>query len=272
MLVIITGILVGLALGLTGGGGSLFAVPLLIYLLDIEPRSATTISLAAVSVIAALGAFEAGLKKMIEWRASLIFIIGGIICAPLGVKIAGFLNDREIMVGFAVLMFLISISMLYRAYKKPDQAGIVRANYSGGAIGDGAVCQLNDNQQIRLSAPCSAVLIITGSLTGVLSGLFGVGGGFIIVPALTLITLLNIHRAVASSLFIISMIGISGFSAALIQGRQIDPGITGLFIIGGVVGMFGGRLLASRISTTGLQTVFAILIIVVAVLTLFTPV
>ena len=264
--------MVGLALGLTGGGGSLFAVPLLIYLIGVDARSATTISLAAVSAMAAAGAVEAGYKKMIEWRASLIFILGGITCAPLGVKIASFMGDQGLLLGFAALMYVISLSMLYRTHVKPEQASVVRSNYQGGAGDVGAICQVNDDQQIRLSAPCGVVLVLTGSVTGVLAGLFGVGGGFIIVPALTFITLLNIHRAVASSLFIISLIGISGLIAAFMQGRPVDIPITGLFVTGGLVGMLGGRLIAGRISSPRLQTVFAVLILLVASITLYNTV
>lgn len=264
MLTIILGTLVGLSLGLTGGGGSLFAVPLLIYVSGIQPQLATTVSLAAVASMSAFGAIEAGINKMVEWRASLIFVIGGIIFAPVGVHIATHLGDTVIVTSFAVLMLIIAVSMWYRASKQPGQASIVRVNYNQDVEMNGAICKFDDNQAIRLSAPCSVALVVCGGVTGILSGVFGVGGGFLIVPALTFITQLNIHRAVASSLFVISLIGISGVSAAVYQGRPIAVDVTVLFILGGLAGMLLGRLIVKRISSSLLQKVFAMFIFVIA--------
>lgn len=265
MLTIFLGALVGLSLGLTGGGGSLFAVPLLIYVLGVQPHLATTISLAAVASMAAFGAIEASINKMVEWRASLIFVIGGITCAPFGVKIAGLLSENIIITCFAILMLIIAALMWYRATKQPADAAIVRVNYiDDDDENNGAICKYNDDQIIKLSAPCSVILVISGGITGVLSGLFGVGGGFLIVPALTFITQLNIHRAVASSLLVISLIGLSGVSAAVYQGRLITLDITGLFILGGLVGMIIGRLTAKRIPSTLLQKVFSLFILITA--------
>lgn len=270
MLTIFLGVLIGLALGLTGGGGSLFAVPLLIYVLHVEPQSAITISLAAVTTMALFGSIEASLNKMVEWRACLIFAVGGIICAPLGIYIANSISEKLLVMGFAALMVFIAVSMWYRTMKKSDQAAVVRVNYGKMIEGSGAICMLDNNQSIRLSAPCSFALIFCGCATGVLSGLFGVGGGFLIVPALTFVTQLNIHRAVASSLLIISLIGISGMSAAFYLGRTISLDITGIFIVGGLIGMFIGRLIASHVSTLHLQKVFSLFIFIIGLTSLLT--
>ena len=257
--------MVGLSLGLTGGGGSLFAVPLLIYVLGIQPQLATTISLAAVASMSAFGAVEATINKMIEWRASLIFVIGGIICAPIGVHIATSLSETIIVTSFAVLMLIIAASMWYKASKQPAQASIVRVNYIQLDEKDGAICKFDDDRAIRLSAPCSVALVICGAVTGMLSGVFGVGGGFLIVPALMFVTQLNIHRAVASSLLVICLIGISGVTAAFFQGRLVAIDVTGLFILGGLVGMMLGRLTVKRISSSLLQKVFSIFIFIIAI-------
>ena len=268
MLTIFLGSLVGLSLGLTGGGGSLFAVPLLIYVLGIQPQLATTISLAAVAAMSAFGAIEAGINKMVEWYASLIFVLGGMVCAPLGVQLAGNLSENVIIIYFALLMLIIAASMWYRA-GKPEQAKVVRVNYQQDDGNQGAICKLTDDQAIRLTAPCSAVLVLSGAVTGILSGLFGVGGGFLIVPALMFITGLNIHRAVASSLLIISLIGVSGVSAAFFQGRPVVSDVTGLFILGGLAGMMAGRLAVKRISSSMLQRFFSTLIFIIALTMLF---
>ncbi len=198
MLTIILGILVGLGLGLTGGGGSLFALPLLIYVLAVEPLMAITVSLAAVTAMASMGAIEALLNKMVEWRVAVILAVGGMVTAPFGVALSRQVDEVLILTSFAILMLLIAASMWYRVIKQPDDAAVLRVNFDKTQDESGAICRLDNNQRIRLTAPCSIVLLVCGGVTGILSGFFGVGGGFLIVPALTFVTQLNIHRAVAS--------------------------------------------------------------------------
>jgi uncharacterized membrane protein YfcA len=270
VLTVILGILVGLALGLTGGGGSLFAVPLLVYVLHIQPQAATTISLAAITVVAAIGAVEAGFNKMIEWRASLYFLIGGIVAAPVGVRIADRLDGSTLITGFAILMLLIAVSMWYRAIRLPEQLAVVRVNFLRQRDEQSAICQLSDDRKLSLAAPCTVVLMVSGLITGLLSGLFGVGGGFLIVPALIFITDIGINRAVATSLAIITMIGLSGVLSAIGQGRALDTVILGLFILGGIIGMLLGRLLARQIPALLLQKIFSVFILLIALLTLTT--
>ena len=113
-------------------------------------------------------------------------------------------------------------------------------------------------------APCSAALAGVGLVVGVLSGFFGVGGGFLIVPALILITEMGIHRAVATSLLVITLIGLSGLGSAAVSGREVDWALTGLFVIGGVLGMFSGRVLARYLAGATLQFVFAVAMLATA--------
>ena len=117
---------------------------------------------------------------------------------------------------------------------------------------------------LRLTAPCGGVLFLAGMVTGTLSGIFGVGGGFLIVPALTFVTRLSIHRAVASSLLIISLVGISGVAAAVWQGREIPVALTAFFTLGGVAGMFLGQRIARSVSGLLLQKIFITIIVLIA--------
>ncbi|MGD9662459.1 MAG: sulfite exporter TauE/SafE family protein [Porticoccaceae bacterium] len=271
MLTLIFGILVGLALGLTGGGGSIFAIPLLIVGLNIPPQEAITISLAAVTMVALVGTISAFKSNLIEYRSGSIFAIAGLITAPAGVLIANQLDDRLILTSFSLLVVLVAVSMWRKAGQSPENAAVVRANFSTANESSAAICRFDpDNKSLRLTAPCSLALAFTGTITGILSGLFGVGGGFIIVPALMLITQLSIQRAVATSLFVIAFIGLSGIAAALISERQIDPSITALFLAGGVIGMLTGRKIANRIAGSQLQKTFAVMLLVVAAVTLMT--
>ncbi|MES1955240.1 sulfite exporter TauE/SafE family protein [Salinisphaera hydrothermalis] len=261
---IIFGVLVGLALGLTGGGGSIFAVPLLIYALHVAPRDAVAISLIAVAVTAAAGAVEGAVRRVIELRAAAIFAAAGVACAPVGVWLGNRVPGEVTVVAFACLMLMVAVRMIIKSYSAPEQASVIRARVADDAAADAAtVCRYSADGRLRLTARCSLALLGAGVLVGVLSGFFGVGGGFLIVPALMLITDMGIHRAVSTSLLVIALIGLSGVVSAVFAGRHIEPMLTSLFIIGGIVGMGAGRALAQYLAGRTLQLVFAIGMIVI---------
>lgn len=263
---VLFGIIVGLALGLTGGGGSIFAVPLLIYGLDVAPKSAVAISLGAVAITSAFGALEGWSRNLVELRAALIFAAAGMVAAPLGVFIGGLASDLLVVVSFAGLMLVVAIRMAVKARREPAQAGVVRARFTDDAADDAStICHYSPDGRLRLNAPCSAALVGVGIIVGVLSGFFGVGGGFLIVPALMLITEMGIHRAVATSLLVITLIGLSGLGSAALSGREIDWALMGLFVIGGIIGMLSGRGLARFLAGATLQLAFAAAMIAIAV-------
>lgn len=270
MLSIVFGVIVGLALGLTGGGGSIFAVPLLIYGLDVAPRNAVAISLVAVALTAASGAIEGWWHSAVELRAAAIFAVAGMAAAPGGVWLGNQVSPELTVLAFAVLMLIVAARMLIKAQRSPDEARVIRARIATEAANDlRTVCRYSVDGRLRLTARCSLVLVAAGLVVGVLSGFFGVGGGFLIVPALMLITEMGIHRAVATSLLVITLIGLSGVVSAVWAGRQIEPALTALFIVGGVIGMGGGRVLAQHLAGRTLQTVFAVAMIIISVFMLF---
>ena len=263
------GAIIGLALGLTGGGGSIFAVPLLVYGLGLAPREAISVSLAAVGLAAAFGAAGAVRARLVEYRAAVIFALAGMVGAPLGVKAAHWFSETTLLTAFAILMLVVAIGMWRAAMRSPAAAGVVRADYVPAVASEtGPMCRVDSDRQLRLTGPCSAVLALTGIGTGLLAGAFGVGGGFVIVPALTLIARIDIHRAVATSLLIISFVGLAGVATVLAEGRQLPWLLTALFVGGALAGMLLGRLLARRTAGPRLQKLFAAAIIVVAVFVL----
>jgi hypothetical protein len=266
---ILFGIVVGLALGLTGGSGSIFAVPLLIYGLGLRPADAILISLFTVAVISAVGAAGALRSRLVEFRTTLMFAAGGMLAAPAGISLAQRVNESTITFAFALLMIIVAVSMWVQAKRHPENTTIVRADIVPAIANDNnPVCRLRSDGTLRLTAPCSAVLLLTGAVTGTLSGFFGVGGGFIIVPALIFVTRMSIHCAVATSLLIITFIGLAGAATALVSGRDLPWKLSILFLLGGVIGMSGGRLLARRIAGPSLQKIFAVVMIIVAVVVL----
>jgi uncharacterized membrane protein YfcA len=144
----------------------------------------------------------------------------------------------------------------------PAQATAVRARTYD--TGGGLICVLAPDGQLRFSAPCAVVLALIGVGTGFLSGMFGIGGGFLIVPALVLVTRMGVHRAVATSLLIIAAIGSSGAVSALMHG-EIVWGVLLPFAAGGAAAMVVGRLLAERLAGPRLQKIFAVAIFCVGV-------
>lgn len=258
-LTLVFGALVGLALGLTGGGGSIFAVPLLIYGLGIAPHAATTVSLAAVGLTAFAGAADGARARLLEFRPALVFAATGVIAAPLGVALGKQASEATIVVGFAVLMLVIAAKMWMDAGSRSGDARTVRAGLGAVAQSEtSTVCRYSRDGRLRLNSRCSATLAVCGILVGVLSGFFGVGGGFLVVPALLLVTQMSVRRAVATSLLVIALIGTAGVAASWWQGHDVDWGLTGLFALGGLAGMGLGRLLAARLAGSMLQRVFAL--------------
>ncbi|MBI2992724.1 MAG: sulfite exporter TauE/SafE family protein [Gammaproteobacteria bacterium] len=263
------GIIIGLALGLTGGGGSIFAVPLLIYGLGVEPHDAIGMSLVVVALVSAFGAAGGLRAKLVEYRAGLVFAAAGMLTAPLGVKLANQLSEGVILTAFATLMVLVAASMWQRASRRPDAAAVVRADFVPEQIEDSeAICRINPDQKLHLTGPCSMVLALSGGATGVLAGLFGVGGGFLIVPALTFVTELEIHRAVATSLLVITLIGLAGAAAVVLEGRSLPWALTGMFVAGGFLGMILGHGFARRIAGPRLQKFFAAVMVVIGLFVL----
>lgn len=257
------GALVGLSLALTGGGGSNFAVPLLVFVIGVTPSQAMPLSLAAVAIIAALGAVHAIRQSLIHWSPTLIFAGGGMLGAPLGLKLAHGIPEQTLLGGFAVLALLVGSSMAWRAWRRPEETSVVRALPEAGPESDSLVCRVSSDGRLRFSAPCSLVLALTGLLTGILAGFFGVGGGFLIVPALMLITRMGIHHAVATSLVVIALTGLTGAAYAMADGRILWP-VLGPFVAGGVIAMLAGRQLAGKVSGPRLQQLFAAAIVLMA--------
>lgn len=262
LLPVIFGIVVGLSLGLTGGGGSIFAVPLLIYGIGMAPLQAVPVSLVAVALTSMIGAVQTFRERLPVWPPAVVFSLGGMIGAPIGVMCARLVDESWIILGFAVLAVSVGAYMWRRALLDPAAAAVVRANVHG--TDAGAVCRLTPDGNFRFGTPCAVVLTTVGIGTGILSGLFGVGGGFLIVPMLVFITRMGIHRAVATSLVIISVIGLTGAVTALWHG-EIMWGTLLPFVAGGAAGMMSGRYLAARIAGDTLQEIFAGIIILLGV-------
>ncbi len=258
---LIYGAVVGLSLGLTGGGGAIFAVPLLVYGIGVPPRDAVGVSLAAVGATSLVGFLHRWRSGQVELRTGLLFAGAGMIGAPVGTWIAGLIPEMVLLLAFAGLMVLVAVRLWQQA---------ARLVVSGPACPtpedlDGPTCRRDAAGVLLLNTRCSLLLLLVGVLTGVLSGVFGVGGGFVIVPALVLFSGMSIHRAVGTSLMVIALVSVSGITAQVWAGREIPLELTALFVAGGIGGLFAGQQIGRRLSGPALQKTFAIAILAVAV-------
>ncbi|MCA9727551.1 MAG: sulfite exporter TauE/SafE family protein [Candidatus Eisenbacteria bacterium] len=255
------GALVGFALGLTGGGGSIFAVPLLVYGLSVSAHEAVGISLAAVGSTALFGAIQRMRMGQTEARTGVIFALFGMAGAPLGSWIGRRLPEAVLLLGFSALMLFIATRMWRTAQKKMRAP----AQDDGGRAGTESACRRDASGRLHMTSRCALVMSTAGVGTGILSGLFGVGGGFIIVPALTFFFGMEMHRAVATSLLVIAMVSSSGVFSFVAANHHLDFALTGVFVAGGIGGLTAGTAVGRRISGPRLQMVFSIFILVVAV-------
>lgn len=261
------GSIVGFALGLTGGGGGVFAVPLLVYGLSMAPREAVGVSLASVGGTAFLGAVPRWWRGEVEVPTGLLFAVSGMVGAPAGAYLATWLSEQLLLVLFGLLMLVVAFRMWAKANNSAIASGVCATE--GDAVNDRSACQRDEDGRLRLTSRCARLLVLVGLATGVLSGTFGVGGGFVIVPALVLFSGMEIHRAVGTSLFAIFLISISGVASHLANGNELPIDTTIQFLAGGFVGMWLGGKVAKRMKGPTLQKVFAGAVVMVAVFVIF---
>lgn len=260
LLSLIFGALVGLSLGLTGGGGAIFAVPMLVYGLGIPARDAVGISLAAVGITALVGFLNRWRQGEVEIPTGLLFAVAGMLGAPLGARGSAWLPETVLLLAFAGLMLVVAVRMWQQASRlQPPRAECVASEDTSGPT-----CQRDATGKLRLTSRCALLLLVVGLFTGVLSGLFGVGGGFVIVPALVLFSSMSIHRAVGTSLLVIALVSVSGVTAHIVAGRTFPWPVLGGFVLGGLAGLWVGQQIGRRLPAAVLQKVFAVAIVGVA--------
>lgn len=266
-LAILFGCVVGFALGLTGGGGGIFAVPLLVYGLAVAPREAVGISLASVGGTAMFGAVPRMLRGGIELRTGLLFAVAGMLGAPVGSYLSTLVPENVLLVMFGVLMFVVAQRMWSKACNPVLPSGVCPTEDEPGP--DRSACQRDADGRLRLTSRCARLLIVVGLMTGVLSGMFGVGGGFVIVPALVIFSGMAIHQAVGTSLFVIVLVSISGVTSHLLNGNELSLETTLQFMVGGFAGMWLGGIVAKRLKGPTLQKTFSIAVVLVAIFVIF---
>lgn len=269
-MLLLIGIVIGLLLGLTGAGGSVFAVPLLILLGDVSIHQAVTLSLAAVATITLYGSVRNFGNQTILWKPAALLAGSGMLGAPLGQLVASILSEVLLVAGFSLLAVIIALRMWVTATTMPEASKVVRSSHLSLDNAKGVLCKFSPNGEFQLRPRCMGGLLLGGFLVGILSGLFGVGGGFLIIPLLLLLSQVSMVQAVSTSLVVITLISSIGFISHLAFGEVNYLPFTSLawLIAGGLTGMYVGQLISHRIANANLQKIFSIGLLLVAV-TLF---
>ena len=255
---VLLGLCMGAVLGLTGAGGSILAVPLLMAGLGWTVVQAAPVALLAVCAAATFGTVAAWDVTHVRYRAALLMAVAGFTTAPLGLQAARALPVPTLTLLFAVVLGLVALRMAWQAWRAPAEAGVVRATVAGDALpAQGRWIRLNERGRVIWNASAVAIIAAIGAVTGFLAGLLGVGGGFVIVPSLRAVSELSVHSAIATSLMAIALTSAGAVTASVLQGVEI-PWMQALpFVLGALGGMLAGRRLAPRIAGPRLQLGFS---------------
>ena len=233
-LTILSGSLVGLSLGLIGGGGSILAVPLLLYVVGVpDPHVAIGTSALAVAANAFANLAQHARAGTVKWPCAATFAASGVVGALVGSTLGKAVNGESLLFLFALVMVAVGASMLKKRGNEGDPG-------------------------VRINKGIAARLVGIGFLTGAVSGFFGIGGGFLIVPGLLLGSGMAVLNAIGSSLFSVGAFGLTTAANYALSGL-VDWTVAALFIAGGVVGGFAGMKAAVGLSTRkgALTKVFA---------------
>lgn len=242
VLTLLLAVLIGVSLGLLGGGGSILTVPILTYVAGLPPKEAITASLFVVGTTSAVGAIRHARAGRVRWRAGLIFGAAGMVGAFGGGILGGYIPGTVLMIAFALIMVATSIAMLRGR----------RGAHAGHS-------PTNELPTVKI--------IFEGLAVGLVTGLVGAGGGFLIVPALALLGGLPMPVAVGTSLLVIAMNSFAGLAGHLTS-VSLDWVLVGGVTLAAILGSLLGARLAERIPEQALRKGFGIFVLVMGTLVL----
>ncbi|HZX26018.1 MAG TPA: sulfite exporter TauE/SafE family protein [Telluria sp.] len=250
---LLLGLITGAILALTGAGGGILAVPLLLFGAHLRLAEAAPIGLVAVGMAAALGA-GLGLKAgIVRYRAAMLMSGVGMLCSPVGLWLAQRTGNRELTILFAGVLGYVAWRGWRASHGKAAPRTAAPACVRAAATG-----------RFVWTAPCAWRMAASGALAGLLSGLLGVGGGFVVVPALRSFTDLSMDAVVATSLAVIALVSAAGVASSALSGH-LNWAVAVPFCAGSLAGMLGGRVVAARLAGVHLQRGFALVAAAVAV-------
>ena len=248
--VLVAAIIVGLILGLLGSGGSAILVPILVYLVGHDAKISIAESMAIVCVISAIGAIPFARSKQVDWRSVALFGVPAMLGTFVGAWLGGLASNAVQLTVFGAMLLLAAGLMILKAFGKETQA----------------------DESEKVARPDSqrsahrSIIVVEGVVVGVLTGFVGVGGGFLIVPALFILGKLPMRVAIGTSLVIIAMKSAVGFGKYQhylgTHDLSVDWPTIWTFVAIGMVGCFAGQQLNSRLNQRALKQAFAVFLVI----------
>lgn len=258
------GSVTGIVLGLTGAGGAILAVPLLIFGLQLNMSQAVPVALLAVCMSATIGTLIGLRQGKVRYRAAALMALAGSLASPLGLWLSQQLPHEPLVGLFAIVLGYVAVTMLRQSrgghHAHYDRQADVLQQHPTPDM----PCMTGDTTgRFIWTWPCARALSLSGGLAGLLSGLLGVGGGFVVVPALKKFTLLHMQSILATSLAVIAMVSTVGATSAVLM-DTMDWNVAAPFTAGALLGMLAGFKLASRFTGPNIQKAFAWMALCVA--------
>lgn len=245
---------IGMLLGLTGAGGGILAVPALMFGLHMPLADAAPVALIAVGAAAAVGAAQGLRQGLVRYKAALLMAVAGGLTAPAGLLLARQLPAAWLSLGFAAIMLVVAARM----------AGPSRAAAGPDAAAPAKPCRLSpETGKFIWTGRTAATLGAIGAASGLCTGMLGVGGGFIIVPAFSRFTDARMHCIVSTSLMIIALVSAATVASAAAHGLALTAP-QWAFVGAAVIGMAISRSFAHRVPQAGLRRAFALVCVAVA--------
>jgi hypothetical protein len=251
------GILVGILMGLTGAGGGILSVPLLVFFLGLPIAEAAPIALCAVALASGIGAILGLRDKILRYKAASFMAVFGLVLSPIGLWLAPQIPNSPLQIIFSLILVYVALRLLKQASN--EIKGIPEENRKP------PPCLINPAVgKLQWTLPCARALMAAGSIAGFLSGLLGVGGGFIIVPALKRFTDLPLTSIVATSLGVLAIITGGGaiFSAA---SGSLNISVAAPFALAALGGLLIGLLLGKKLSGPHTQLIFSIFTLLIGI-------
>jgi uncharacterized membrane protein YfcA len=254
---LILGLAVGAVMGLTGAGGGILAVPALAAGLGWTMQQSAPVALVAVAGGAAVGVVDAWRHGLVRYRAAILIAVMGLPFTALGLRTAQLLPQRGLTFLFACVMLAVALRTVRKArIDHAEQTAYARNTFA----------RINpDTGRFEWTRQTALLFAAIGAIAGFLSGLLGVGGGFVIVPLIRRFTNVSMHGVVATSLLVIALVGAGGVVAALAQGAVMPLEETVWFALATGAGMLAGRHVARHLSARQVQRGFAVMLFCVAV-------
>lgn len=256
------GLAVGTVVGALGGGGGIMTVPILVYLLDVPAHAAATGSLVIVGATSLVATVAHARRHAVAWGPGAVFGVLGSVLAYVGARLSVSVRPDVLMAAFAGLLCVVAVLMLRRSWTAARRAG------ARSAEGSHAPAGRDGGGRVDLGSPRRALaVVLAAAVTGLLTGFFGVGGGFAVVPALVLGLRLDMRRAVGTSLFVIVLNSITGLAGRTGELASVPWALVVAFAAASMVGGLVGARVSRHAPADRLSLAFGVLLAVVAVLT-----